>query len=61
MKIKLYMDIWPGAGIKNHMAVSEPTAKIEGCIRYEICFEIPDPADPDVRVSAEAAKVDAAG
>ena len=47
MRIKLYMDVFPGPGTLSYFATSTPTLKIAGCIRYAFEVEIPDPGEPD--------------
>jgi len=60
MKVDLYMDIYPY--MKNPsmqiLASNFPGSKHSGCKRYLIQVEIPDPAEPDRIIEAEAKEVE---
>lgn len=54
MRIRLYMDVWPGMRPEDAYASASPGKKLDGWTRYAIDFSIPDPNKPDVEAVVNA-------
>jgi len=54
MKVTFYFDVFSWSKPGNVFASVDPSPKAEGCRRYRVDVEVPDPGDPDVVIEGKA-------
>ena len=47
-KVRLYIDLWPGAGLSHVMGLVQPGPISPGVVRCAVDVELPDPLFPHI-------------